>query len=301
MDKLELPLDFVDNFIFKAQPEYAMVYLYAYRQKLDEASVNAQQIEKALGIKPDVVLKAIEYWKGKGYDIFSQKPLAPICDKSKYSPSEITKFMENDTELAVLYEEVSRIMGKALSTNDINTLFWIYNDLGFSSSVIIMLVNYAKKEDKCRMRFIEATAQQWSEKGIATFEDAEKHLAEIENKNNYEQRIKKLFGIFDRSFTSTEKEIINSWHNEIKPTKKELEYAYEVCVEKTGKFSVKYINAVLVNQKKDKKPKAENMPTPKATKFKNFTQNGDVDYRELEKLAIKKRMSKTMKGDETDE
>ncbi|MBR0278170.1 MAG: DnaD domain protein [Clostridia bacterium] len=293
--------DFLDNFIFKAKPEYAQVYIYAYARKMSGINVTSEDISKSLKIDLSTVKKAEEYWKGQGFDIFSQKHFPPSLDKSTYSADEISDFAKNDGELSVLYEEVSKIMDKPLSTNDIQTLFWIYNDLGFSALSIIMMTNYAKRENKCRMRFIEKTAQQWFESGIISFKDVEKHLAEIENKNNYEHKIKKIYGIYDRNFTSSEKEIIADWNEKLKPTKADLEKAYEICIEKTGKFSVRYINAVLVNWKKDKKPAKTRVPAPKSTGFNNFTDNRKVDYKKIEREALKRRILENRKDGEADE
>lgn len=297
MDDFKMPMEFVDNFIFKAKPEYAMVYLYAYRHKSGGESASAEDIANALGLSKDTVSSAIEYWSGLGYDIFSKKKFPPACDKSRYSAGEICEFSKNDKDLALLYEETEKILGKPLSTNDQQTLFWIYNDLGMSTPVIILIMNYAKSQNKCRMRFIEKIAMDWSDKGITSFSDAEKHLAAIEKEATYENRIKKLFGI-ERNLISSEKTVIADWCNSIKPTKDELIQAYEICIERIGKFSAKYMNAVLINKKEEKKNDSaaakpnHSVPTPKATKFSNFSQKSGIDYKKFEMDALKKRLSK---------
>ncbi len=294
MKDFKLPIDFMDNYILKSNPEYVMVYLYAYRHKTDNGAVSPQDIARELGMDISQVTEAIEYWCGLGFDIFKTKKFPPVADKTKYSAKEITDFASKDSELATLYEMTEKIMCRVLSPNNQQTLFWIYNDLGMSTAMIVLMLNYCKKIDKCNMRYIEKLAFDWSEKGIFTFEDAEKYISDMERANTYEQRLKKLFGL-DRAFISTEKPIIENWCNQLKPTKDDLLRAYEICIERTGKFSVKYMNAILVNWKEDKnkapKPRTT-VPTPKATKFSNFTQKSGIDYKKIEMDALKKKISK---------
>lgn len=293
MEEIRIPVDFADNRIFKAKPEYAMVYLYAYRHKTPDSCITAEDISEALNIPLHTVNEAMDYWTKLGYDIFTLKKFPPKPEKSRYSPNEITEFLKNDHELALLYEEASKLLGKALSSNDCQTLFWIYNDLGMSSTVIMLIINYAKSINKCRIRYIEKIAMEWSEKGIVTFDDANKYIEELERTQTYEERIKRLFGI-ERSLTTSEKEVIAGWCNDLKPTRESLVKAYEICIERTGKFSAKYINAVLINRRDSSQKLQSNhsVSTPRPTKFNNFTQKSDIDYKKFEMDALKKRMSK---------
>lgn len=299
MKDFKLPIDFVDNFIFKANPEYAIVYLYVYRHKTDCNIPAIGEIASALEINTEKVAEAIEYWTALGHDIFTVKKFPPRCEKSRYSSGEISKFAQNDKDLAVLYEETEKIMEKPLSSNDQQTLFWIYNDLGMSTSMIILLLNYGKTIGKCQMRYIEKMAFDWSEKGIVTYEEADKYIYELDRANSYEGRVKKLFGL-ERNFISTEKTIISQWCNTLKPTKDELIKAYEICIQRTGKFSAKYMNAILENWKNGKaqpnKITGVSAPATRSTKFSNFNQRKDIDYKKLEMEALRKKLSKSKEG-----
>lgn len=299
MQDLKLPLDFVDNYILKSKPEFSMVYLYVFRHKDEGAVISAEDISLALKLKTDTVNDAIAYWCELGFDIFTTKKFPPKCEKSRYSSGEIARFTASDKDLAILFEETEKIMCKVLSPNNQQTLYWIYNDLGMSSAMIILMLNYAKSKDKCNMRYIEKLAFDLSEKGIFTFEEAEVYFDGLEREHSYETRLKKLFGL-ERSFISTEKAIIANWCNNLKPTKEQLIKAYEICIERTGKFSAKYINAILENWKEQKNhtpSSRETVPTPKATKFNNFESRSNIDYKKLELDALRKRLARSKEGD----
>lgn len=296
MREIKFSTDFTDNYILKSSPNYAMVYIYAYRKKADGVCPDVSEIASALSMDKDEVIRAEKYWIDLGFDIFTVPKIPPESEKSRYTPGEIAKFADRDFELCTLYEEAEKLMKKPLSSNDQQTIFWIYNDLGFSAPLIILIINYAASIEKCRVRYIEKIAVEWSENGISTFADAEKYLAEKERAMSYEQKIKRMFGI-DRKLTATEKTVISSWCGELKPSDEELSKAYDICIERTGKFSAKYINAILVNWKsennvKTKAPQKQYVPTPKSTKFDNFTGTSGIDYEKFEMEAIRKRMSK---------
>ena len=300
MKDFKLSADFMDNYILKSKPEYVMVYLYAYRHRTEDNVPDAIAISDGLCMDISKVTDAIEYWCKLGFDIFTIKKFPPKPDKTKYSAMDIAKMAEKDSELATLYEMTENIMCKVLSPNNQQTLFWMYNDLGMSTPMIVYMLNYSKKIDKCNMRYIEKLAFELSEKGIYTYEDVVKYISDLERTATYEQRLKKLFGL-DRSFISTEKPIVEIWCNEIKPTKDELLRAYEICIERIGKFSVKYINAILTNwieEKKNKPNGKTTVPTPKATKFSNFEHRSGIDYQKLELEALRKKISKIKAGEE---
>lgn len=301
MESLKFPIDFVDNYILKTSPEYALVYIYAYRHK-DDGDISADGIAKALGIPAQQVKNAMEYWSDKGYDIFNRQKISSVADKSRYSAGEISAFAQKDSDLAALYEIAEAELKKPLSTSDMQTIIWIYKDLGLSAAAIIFLFSFAKLNDKCKMRFIEKTAIEWAEQGITDFEKSEAKVKELEKALDYEKRIKKLFGI-DRNFSASEKSIITDWLHTIKPTKDQLLKAYDICIEQTGDFSARYINGILFNWKNEKqsgKAPKKGTNTPKPTKFTNFTQRTGVDYKKLELQALKKRLAEN-RGDNEDE
>lgn len=297
MEEFKISMDFADNFIFKAKPEYALLYLYAYRHKMYGKQKSIPEISEDLGLPMGVVKDAVGYWAELGFDIFTEKKIPPAPDKSRYSPREITSFAGEDKNLALLYEETEKILAKPLSTNDQQTLFWIYNDLGFEASAVLLLLNYAKSVGKCRIRYVEKIAMDWSEKGIVTYAEAEEYLNRLERSKSYEERVKRLFGI-ERNLTAGEKNVVKSWCDELKPSRESLLDAYEICIERIGKFSAKYINAILVNKKNGvSKNKAEIAPlAPKATRFNNFSQSSGIDYKQFELEALKRRMAKS-RGD----
>jgi len=278
-----IPMDFMDNYIFKTKPDYAMVYLYAHKFFIENKGVPShEEVASALRMSNEAVAAAFNFWQGKGFCL--GKSIPPGFDKSSYSPNEIS----SDAGFAFVCENAQQIMGKLLSTSDCQTLFWIYDYLGFSPTVIIMMINYATTENKGKMRYIEKLAISWADKGLFTPEAVENHLAEVRAYRTYEKKVKNKLGITGRELTPTEKQIVRAWEIEVKPTADELISALEICVERTGKISLKYINGILL---KWRNPDSKKANAPKG-RYSNFSNRTDIDYDKIELDAIRKRINK---------
>ena len=308
MNDVTISVDFLDKHIFSANHAYAMVYICALRYKSqDETVPSAKDIAKKLGMKTSDVNDAVSYWQGEGFDIFTStapcvtvKSSGASVDKSNYSPCEITDFIENDDELRYLYTEAQNVLGKTLSTSDIQTLFWIYDYLGLSAPLIMMIINYAVNEKKSKMRYIEKLATDWAEKGITSLTIAEQHLTDMERYKTYEGKIKRILDI-DRPLLTSEKTIFEQWKNTLKPTDAIILGAYEICIERKNKFSLKYINGILKNWvEKGYKTKedilAEHKPAYKQTSISNFIPLNNIDYDKREHDALQKKIEDARKA-----
>jgi len=303
MDSISLPIDFINEYMLRANPAYAMVYLYAYTYKAQGLNIpESYQIAHTLNMMESDVINAFKYWKSLGFGFEEAKKIAKPIHKSVYSPTEISQQTSNDEQLRLLYEVAQNTLGKILSTADMQTLFWIYDYLGLSAEVIILIMNYAIREKKSTMRYIEKVAMNWAEVGIDTTEKAEELLTSLDKRLSYEHHIKSLFGINSRELTPSEKVIIGEWEATLKPNNELIIAAFEISIERTGKLSIKYINGILKSWAEkgittlaqvgeEKKPVINNLkPTP--TKFNNFTPRNDIDYKKLELEALQKRINK---------
>ncbi len=303
MDSISLPIDFINEYMLRANPAYAMVYLCAYTYKAQGLNVpESNKIAHTLSMKESDVNDAIKYWKSLGFDFESTKKIAKPIHKSVYSPTEISQHTSTDEQLRLLYEVAQNTLGKILSTADMQTLFWIYDYLGLSAEVIILIMNYAIREKKSTMRYIEKVAMNWAEVGIDTTEKAEELLTKLDKKRTYEHHIKSLLGINSRELTPSEKLIVGEWESTLKPNDELLISAFEINIERTGKLSIKYINGILKSwaekgittlaQVGEEKKPVVNNPKPTPTKFNNFTPRNDIDYKKLELEALQKRINK---------
>jgi DnaD/phage-associated family protein len=111
-----------------------------------------------------------------------------------------------------------------------------------------MVVGYAASAEHFTVRYIEKIALDWADKGILTIDAAERHLCYLER---CQQALLKVQTVCKMpqplspcaTHLSLAEKWIFGWHigDEL------LQKAYETCVQKTGKFSPKYMDRVLEN------------------------------------------------------
>ncbi|NLB82196.1 MAG: DnaD domain protein [Clostridiaceae bacterium] len=293
MDNLSIPIKFLDEYLPKADPAYIVVYLYTYRYvSQGKKPPSNSKIAASLGIKESDVCDAMNYWSTLGFNL-GGKTVIKSLHKSVYTPGEIAERVQNDKKLSWLFEETQSTLGKILSSADMLTLFWIYDYLGLNHQVIMLIVNYAKKNNKASMSYIEKVAADWMDKGIDTVRKAEKHLAMLDERNTYEYNIKKMFGIVDRSLTPSERTITQQWQNELKPSNELLLAAFDINIERTGKLSIKYINGILKSwAEKGIDTSCKATKEVKDTKPSNFKQREDIDFDAKELEILKKRIGR---------
>ena len=253
MDFVPVPKDFIEHIMPTANASYVMVYLYIMLLAQTGKNLGTADIAKRLGLIESDVINAIKYWNKKGIlsgtgdNIIIKKSvdeeLSPENDKK--SIDDIASIIDGNPTLADLCAIAQETLGKTLANNDIETLYWFYDQLGFSPEVISMLLEYCVSMDKRSMKYIEKVAITWHENNIITMEEAQAYITRASKKDEYTASLRKLFGINDRNLSKTESLYLETWRDEFKMTADMVGLAYEYCIMAIGKLSFPYINTIL--------------------------------------------------------
>ncbi len=137
------------------------------------------------------------------------KPALP--EKQPYSYVLAEKLKKDDAFSDVIFE-IETYFGKTLSTNDLEILIYIHEDLNFPLNVIEYLIEYCVSVNKKSLRYAEGVAKNWYLSGVKTLEDAK---AASENGNPLYRAVLKALGIKNRNLTSAETPIIDSWSKDM--------------------------------------------------------------------------------------
>ena len=104
--------------------------------------------------------------------------------------------MDDDRSFRSLYEEIQRLLGRSLNTEELKILLGFVRYLGMSPDVIHMLVCYCRERARQKgshrnpsLRTIEKEAYFWAEQGIDSVEEA---AAYIQRQNARNSRMGKL-------------------------------------------------------------------------------------------------------------
>lgn len=253
MDFVPVPKDFIEHIMPSSNAAYVMVYLYVIFLASTGKSAETNEIAKKLGLIESDVVNAIRYWNDKG--IFSGTGDTIIIKRSvdeeispestKKTIDEVSQIIDGNSALSDLCLIAQEILGKTLGNNDLETLYWFYDQLGFSPEVITMLLEYCVSMNKRNMKYIEKVAITWHENNITTMDEAQSFITGATKSGEFVTSLRNLFGITDRNLSKTENLYLKSWRDELGMSADMVGLAYEYCVMATNKLSFPYINTIL--------------------------------------------------------
>ncbi len=131
----------------------------------------------------------------------------PSFEKRQYSKEEINAFSKQEDTFQLIYI-IERYTGHALTGTDMNSVFFFYDTLEMPIDLIEYLFEYCVSLGKKNMRYIEAVAISWAERGIKTV-SAAKTLSAIYSDNCYS--VLKAFGLTGRQPAKSEVEYVSTW------------------------------------------------------------------------------------------
>lgn len=164
--------------------------------------------------------------------------------------SQMSGEMKAGKQFYSLVQEVQRVFGRVLSSDELVRLFGIYDTLKLSPEVILQLIGYCISETGGRderppsMKYIEKAAYTWEREGIFTLEQAEQYIVGRAEKKRESARIKKTLQINDRELAPSEKKYVDSWLA-LGFRAEAIAIAYDRTVTKTGKLAWSYMNSII--------------------------------------------------------
>lgn len=95
------------------------------------------------------------------------EPASFDFEKPDYTTDELRAFKANEDSARLLFV-AEQYLKRPLSANDVRTIFFIMDRLGFSEDLTDYLLQYCVDRGKRDLRYIEKVAISWKEQGIAT-------------------------------------------------------------------------------------------------------------------------------------
>ena len=173
------------------------------------------------------------------------KKLRGADELPKYTSDELASILEKRQETVALIDECQRIMGKVFNLKEINVLMGLVDYLELDPEYIMMLLTYCVSIGKRTLHFAETLAFALYDAGITDSYQLAEELRRREAAASAEGKIRSLFGVGSRAFTTKEKRFISAWINDMGYSIEIIERAYEVAADATGKSSFAYANSVL--------------------------------------------------------
>ena len=214
--------------------------------------------------------------------------------KPNYTLDELKAFKSDEATSRLLFV-TEQYLKKTLSPNEVRTILFISDKLGFSEDLIDYLIQYCVDREKKDLRYIEKVAISWAQQGITT----PKQAARLANK--YEKPVYEIMRALGKNNAPTQTEVsyIMRWMKEYGFTTDVIFIACERTVLATDKHRFEYADSILsswyksgVHHKNDIQSLDENYHNTKTSKtvsnnkFNQFKQNTyDFDILEQELLS----------------
>lgn len=258
---------FIENCLKNVSGGFLKVYLYALGLASKCVDADTETIAKELNMLESDVLQAFSYWKSIGMliedegvveflprpqneEFFAEPEQAAYQEtaafkKANYDSVEIAKKISENNSLSEMVQLAQELLAKPLSTSELETLFWLNDELGFSAEAILLLLDYCISKDKRNMRYIEKVAISWHEQGFVSPDAIMEALANEEEKNTVAYKLRRAMGIADRPITTPEEAYLNKWCEEFKIPEDMIILAYEQCLLNTSKLSFPYMDKII--------------------------------------------------------
>lgn len=248
-----------------------LIYMLKYRRlpdDPDEIGVTAEDIDEALSYWSSV---GVIYRSGNAPQAKSQPaahepvrvlapkpetaapaaaipPVAPekevIRPRKSLLPTEIAERIAESQEIALLFKSAEGSLKRVLTFDDQRTILWIYDHLGMSADIIMMLIAYCCSVGRTNMGYIEKAALDWNEKNIATHEQAENEILLMQKSFAFEGKVQSRLKMQNK-LTASQKKYIDEWAR-MDMSVDLVELAYDKTVDATGKPAFQYMNKILV-------------------------------------------------------
>ena len=151
-----------------------------------------------------------------------------------------------------LCDEVQRLLGRPIHTEDRKILLGFVNYLGLPREVISVLISYCRERARQRGKIkpptlfsIEKEAYAWAEQGIDTMEEAAAYIQAQNLRHSRLYRLMNLLQIRGRSLTAAEEKYASKWL-EMGFEEEAISMAYERTCLNTGGLNWPYMNKILL-------------------------------------------------------
>lgn len=240
-----------DRLIAAHDGDVALLYIYIMRTGCTDAERAAGELCRTMGEinAAEEKLQRMGLLVGAAGD---RRP-APALSLPQYTAADLSRRSQEDPAFSIIIAEAQKVMGRALSSNDLRVLFGIYDYLALPTDVILTLLHYCGEcctrrygaQRTPTIRTIEQEAYRWTNREILTIELAEEYIRREREKAERSTQIKTLLGI-QRELSPTERKYVNEWagmgfNDEV------LALALDRTITQTGSLRWAYMNKILQN------------------------------------------------------
>ena len=228
-----------------ANPDAALLYIYLKSENTLENAGEELHMSQSRISCAAAVLRQLGLWTDE------KQPKILAGERPSYSERDVLEAMDTDRSFRSLYEELQRLLGRTLNTEELKILLGFVRYLGLSPEVIHMLVCYCRERARQKgssrnpsLRTIEKEACAWAERGIDSVEEASAYIQTQNVRSSRLGRLMQLLQIRGRNLTGAEERYAASWLD-MGFEESAIAEAYERTCLNTGGMNWAYMNKIL--------------------------------------------------------
>ena len=220
---------------------------------------SASALSDALGVGAAEIGNSLAFWRGAGVlaegdntaAVQAEKPTRvqkkPVAERGlfTYTTAELAETVQSNAELSALINACQQTFGKIFTTAEVAVIAGLCTQLSLDGEYILLLLSHCVRMGKKSLRYAEKTALSLYDEGVTTAAALEERLRRIEMMADASGKIRLMFGMASRSFTTKEKRMIENWICTMGYGHEVIRLAYEATVDAIGKPSIAYANTIL--------------------------------------------------------
>lgn len=291
---------FIEKYMPQARGEFIKIYLLMLKHNISgEFGVSSSILASSLNLLESDIMNALNYWNDQGVVKFTQidkmgnfnvefldlvdEPAKPEkqVDLLEALGSENTKGMLKDIEM---------LLARPLSPNEMSTYLNWQKEFGFSSELILILMEYCISKGKSDSRYIEKVALSWYDLKITTIDQAQNLIKKTEDKWVNIRKVLTYLGITNTDIMKPQQDLIEKWLLIYKFPNEIILKACDICFERLNRADFKYIDGILTNWNKNDIKTLEDIAlkdTKSTTRNIKYTKNYNNNNNNNEKAPLK--------------
>lgn len=288
---------FIEKYMPQARGEFIKIYLLMLKHDISgELGVSSSILASSLNLLESDIMNALNYWNDQEVIKFTQ-----IDKMGNFNvefvdliqePTTSTKQVDllealGSTTTKDMLKDIEMLLARPLSPNEMSIYLNWQREFGFSSELILILMEYCISKGKSDSRYIEKVALSWHDLKITTIEQAQNLITKTEDKWINIRKILTYLGINNTDIMKPQQDLIEKWLLIYKFSNEIILKACDICSERLNRADFKYIDGILTNWNKNNIKTLEDIALKDAKNTKNTKYQKNYNNSNNEKSPLK--------------
>lgn len=180
---------FLEKYMPQARGEFVKIYLLMLKHNISgELGISSTILASALNLLESDIINALNYWNDQGvlkltkidtmgnFDVeFLDLIEEPVNTKKEVDLLEAL----DSTSTKDMLKDIETLLARPLSPNEMSIYLNWQKEFGFSSELILILMEYCISKGKSDPRYIEKVALAWHDQKITNVEQAQNLIKKL--------------------------------------------------------------------------------------------------------------------------